>query len=78
MIVKAHKSEAALYFAPARNRGAPAQPPGIRVEAAQLGVGTEGGLKEIVHAVSVALQTHPFVGPNTDPNAHPDGWMDVY
>ena len=75
VIVKAHKSEAALYFAAARNRGAPTQPPDIRVEAAQLGVGTEGGLEEIVHAVSVALQTHPFVGPGMDPNAHPDGWV---
>ena len=36
-------------------RGAPIQPLDIRVEAAQLGVVTEGALEEIVHAVSVAL-----------------------
>ena len=89
MIIRTHKSDAALFFAPARNRLGPANP-ATPVEAAQLGVGTEGGLEEIVHTVSVALQTHPFSNPipnpnpnldpnpnpNRDPNSNPNsGWI---
>ena len=47
------------HFAPARAR-APADPVPPGVEAAQLGVGIEGGLEELVHGVTVALQSHPF------------------
>ena len=43
------------HFAPARAR-APADPVPPGVEAAQLGVGIEGGLEELVHGVTVALQ----------------------
>ena len=74
VVIKGHKSEAAVYFAPARNQGAEGAPraPAQPVEAAQLGVGTEGGLEEIVHTVTIALQTHPFaLDPNPNPNPNP-------
>ena len=76
------------HFAPARAR-APADPVPPGVEAAQLGVGIEGGLEELVHGVTVALQSHPFPAlplgppppnppdpnPNPNPNpAQPEGW----
>ena len=50
------------HFGPARARepGVPV-PPGV--ELAQLGVGIKGGLEELVHAVTIALQSHPFSRP---------------
>ena len=46
------------HFAPQRQADAAAPVPAHPV-AAQLGVGIKGGLEEMVHAVSVALQSHP-------------------
>ena len=58
------------HFAPARYRDAAHPPHPHPVEAAQLGVGIEGGLEELVHAVSVALQSHPCSNPDL-----PAGWV---
>ena len=65
------------HFAPARVRAGDAPAP-APVEAAQLGVGIKGGLEELVHAVTAALQCHPHHAPGTasqDPPA--PGWVCV-
>jgi len=62
------------HFAPARFRDptlARPQP----AEAAQLGVGIGGGLEEFAHAVTVALQTHPFSPSPAVPLANHEGWV---
>ena len=78
-VSRMHKSEAAVYFAPARNQGDVGEGQIAQaVQAAQLGVGTQGGLEEIVHTVTIALQCHPFsLNPapnlNTDSDSDNDG-----
>ena len=73
--IQQKRAQMEAHFAPVRVRAAGVPAPAV-VEAAQLGVSIDGGLEEIVHAVSVALQCHPHpVGPV--PQGAPPGWVCV-
>jgi len=70
VLVEAKLEATERHFAPARSHLSTDPPHPNPVEAAQLGVGIKGGLEELVHAVSVALQSHPVGGAT-------EGWNSI-
>ena len=79
VLVGQKKEAIGKHFAPARFREVGVVGPAQAVEAAQLGVGIEGGLGELSHAIIVALQAHPFnpIQPGDPPPGTPEGWVCV-